>query len=217
VDVQSRLVGFLGCGIVFAALLGSGAVAGAQTVHRAKKVHLLPGNLSCDGLLSGPDWGPYVVANGIGAGNPCVFVATPPTGHSFAQTVGLPPGAPPVSPLSIPYPTVGGGSLVCEAVNGTQWSRAAAKKNGGNLLPKKMAGLGSAASDRPLVKLNIGTRAEIFLAEEDEQAQTNEAIGWLQVNNAQCEVLVNGDPGFKGLLLVAEARSLMEVLAPELG
>jgi hypothetical protein len=163
------------------------------------KARLLPANLSCAGLLTAGDWGPYVREDGGGPG-PCIFAVVLPT-------------PPP------PTPVIQGGELACSAVAPAYWTSVASHKNGGNLLPKTFNdGDGPEGPDsRP----HIGTRAEVFLENPDLDSnppeQTEDAD--LQVRNAVCTFLVIAvyDHGGTSAPLLSKTLTLMRIVAAELG
>jgi hypothetical protein len=184
---------------------------------RRPRVHLLPTRLTCGHLLDGSDLGSSTIKTTSDEENPCVYVYQ-----------GTAPYPYPVPPL------VSGGMLICLAKAG--WT-------GGNLLHRTFSSQIGHPSRPTFVFPHIGTRAEIFnLDEQDEADNAGEVVGEVQVNNAWCQIRLDGrGPGYiqngsyvvdsggtvpsgvqlvpaaSGLEIVAKVRHALEVIASELG
>jgi hypothetical protein len=150
-------------------LVGAQTASAKTPVKPAPKTRLLPANLSCSGLLKGPEWGPHV-ATIDNSSDPCTF------------------GIPDEVALHDPQRTahVTGGELSCSA---------SVPYKATNLLPKFInAGTGKQHPD--FTPHELGMDGEIFFGEGLDDAQSvppsSEVEAYLQVRNAICNFLVEG-------------------------
>jgi hypothetical protein len=158
---------------VVASLVIPLGLAGAQTASAktppkpAPKTRLLPANLSCAGLLTGPDWGAHIETV-YNLSDPCTF-GIPDKEQDSLNKDGLDQTA-----------HVTGGALTCQAV---------IPYKGANLLPKFIkTGDGKVGPD--YTPRHLGMDAEIFFGDSMDDAQSvppsASAVGYLQVRNATC-------------------------------
>jgi hypothetical protein len=164
-------------GIVALFSIAGATAASAKTPPKhPKPTHLLPANLTCEGLVTAQDAGPDMID--VGSGPSCLFGYEPP------KDAPSPP--PPIELVNV----------TCAAY--IPW-------NGANLLP-------TSKTDLLFSKMDIGTRAEMYFNDDE-----NQALGAVQVRNAECDVQVEVRPDDPGLLGVAKAKQLMKLIASELG